>query len=49
MTNGSLMIEGKGNVIIVFGTRDHRQKLLEDGRIVFLGNTSDLEDSGHNE
>jgi hypothetical protein len=49
MTNGSLMIKGEGNVMIVFRTRDHRHKLLEDSRMVLLGYTSDLEDSGHND
>jgi hypothetical protein len=49
MTNGSLMIEGKCNVTVIFRTWDHRQKLFIDGTMVSLGDTSDLEDSGNNE
>jgi hypothetical protein len=49
MTNGLLMIEGKSNITVIFGTQDHRQKLFIDGTMVSLRDTSDLEDSGNNE
>jgi hypothetical protein len=49
MTNGPLVFEGKGNIVIIFRFRDHHRKLVGNGMMVSLGDTSDLEDGGHNE
>jgi hypothetical protein len=49
MTDGPFMFKDEGDVVVAIGFRDHRRKLLANGMMVSLGDTSDLEDSGHNE